>query len=632
MANETTLDTLVVTATENSFLEPHVQQFNRDDFVGSYFNLSDFLKSSSGIQIQESGLGSPAQVSIRGSSHKQIKFIIDGHEVNDSLYGDFDLNSIPLNQIEEIILVQGNSANYDHSDAVGGTIHITTLSPDRKDITTQTGLGNYGLKEAGITLPWTLFGNGNLSLEYIEGVNNYQYEVPQPFGSTELTNQLEPIRNNQYEKLSALIKWKSIPSTPWSSGLKIHHFTDTKGLPDFQRNRPVNTAYFKSNSLSVQSYFNLNVADSITLQNNLSLVDNEDTYSDLDSIFGLGPNLVNYNSNTLDISSTFSIDKNNYSFDTKIGLKKEHFEDVHPLISNSVKCDSPTATCDTISSQNQTSITQQVSLYNNNQTHSINLMFNISENDREKEELYGLRKKFEHETQYTTWSSQYSYFGLNYLRPSIILAKSIRIPTLYELFGDRGLVKSNLSLEPETSHNLSLNTLIELNTIQVNQSLFYRDLKDAIIGQFSSGTGTYKNLNGAKIMGWQGSISRQYSDATVELNWTIQDSLTSSEVSASDQKKVPSIFHRLVNIRLSYDFTSYLNGTYILHSANEMYLNTNNTAKHSGIETHSLKVKYRRKQTTLSASIENILNSKYNDQFNRPAAGRLLSIKFSYIF
>lgn len=632
MANETTLDTLVVSATENSFLEPHVQQFNREDFVGSYFNLSDFLKSASGIQIQDSGLGSPSQVSIRGSSHKQIKFIIDGHEVNDSLYGDFDLNSIPLNQIEEITLVQGNSATYNHSDAVGGTILITTLSPDRKDITIRTGLGNYGLKEAGLVLPWALYGNGNISLEYIEGKNDYEYEVPQPFGSTGISNQWESIRNNQYEKLSALVKWKSIPNNSWSSGLKFHQSSDTKRLPDFQRNRPVNRAYFKSNSLSLQSYFDFNVSDAITLKNNLSLVDNEDTYSDLDSIFGLGSNYVEYNSSILDISSVFSINKNNYSFDTKIGIKSERFKDVHPLISNSVKCDSPTATCDTLSRQTQASLTQQFSIYDNKQTHSVNLMFKVSENQKEKEELYGLYKSFEHDMQYTTWSSQYSYFGIDYFLPSIILAKSIRIPTLYELFGDRGLLKSNLSLEPETSHNLSLNTTLKFNTIQVNQSLFYRELEDAIVGQFSSGTGSYKNLNGAKITGWQGSISKRYSHSNIELNWTFQDSLTESEVNASDQKKVPSIFHKLANLRISYDITSRLNSTYIFHTADEMYLNTNNTAKHSGIETHSIKVKYSLKRTTFSGSLENILDSKYNDQFNRPAAGRLLSIKISYIF
>ena len=259
-------------------------------------------------------------------------------------------------------------------------------------------------------------------------------------------------------------------------------------------------------------------------------------------------------------------------------------------------------------------------------------MFKISENQKEKEELYGLFNSFEHDTQYTTWSSQYSYFGIDYFQPSIILAKSIRIPTLYELFGDRGLLKSNLSLEPETSHNLSLNTTLKFNTIQVNQSLFYRDLEDAIVGQFSSGTGSYKNLNSAKITGWQGSISKRYSHSNIELNWTFQDSLTESEINASDQKKVPSIFHKLVNLRISYDITSRLNSTYIFHTADEMYLNTNNTAKHSGIETHSIKVKYSLKRTTFSASLENILDSKYNDQFNRPAAGRLLSIKISYIF
>lgn len=632
LAQETLLDPQIVTANQDSFIEPHIQQFNREDFEHAFFNLSDFLKSHSGIQIQESGLGSPTSISIRGSSHKQVKFIIDGHEVNDSLYGNFDLNSIPLQQIESITLIQGNSATSNHADAVGGTILITTLSPNRQETSIRVGMGSFGLKEAGVALPWNYFGIGNMSLEYIEGKNDYEYVVDNPFDSNELSNELEAINNNNYEKLSALIKWNNKPELNWNTGIKLHYLEDEKRLPDYQRNRPVNNAYFGAKSTNLHTYFDFKVSDAIKSKSQLTIIDKDETYSDLESVFGLGASLVHYQSEIIDLSSALSIQQSRFSYLASAEIKQEQFEDNHPLISDEIKCLSPTSTCDTRSNQDQTSFNQTLSLFSHQQNHHIHLSYKLINNKRKKLDLYGLKENYKNEDNHTTWSSQYNYFGLEYVQPSLIISKSIRIPTLYELFGDRGLLKSNLSLEPETSYNISLNTRIQTNSVLMNHSLFYRDLKDAIVGQFSSGTGTYKNLNSAKIAGWQGSITREYTQTSLEINWTIQDSLSRSEVFASNNKKLPSIFHKIGNIRISNNFSKYITGSYTFHIARDMYVNTNNTAKHSGVETHSIRAMYRQFNSIISASIENIFDSRYNDQFNRPAAGRLLSIKLQYTF
>lgn len=626
------LEPIAVTADQTQFIEPHVQEFSRKDFENTYFNLSDFLKSISGIQIQSSGLGSPTSVSIRGSSHKQVKFIVDGHEINDSLYGDFDLNSIPLQQIESIKLIQGNSATTDHADAVGGTILVTTLSTEHKRTVVRGGIASFDVIEAGIMQPWSYFGAGNISIEYIEGKNDYEYIVTQPFNSNEFAETIEPINNNDYEKLSALLKWKNEDNGKWHSGIKLHHIEDKKSLPDFQRNRPINSAYFDSSTSSLQSYLNISISKSTTSNTKLTFTDKKETYSDLDSVFGLGPNLVHYYSDIIDLNSAISIKQSNFTYTPSLGFKQEQFRDKHPLVTNNVKCLSPTSTCDTQSNQDQISFNQKLSLFSDKQYHSLHLSLNHMKNQRKKQDLYGLEEGFKINDDFSSWSTQYNYFGLSFIEPSIIISKSIRIPTLYELFGDRGLLKSNLALKPETSHNLSLNTLVKFDHFLINQSLFYRDLENAIVGQFSSGTGTYKNLGGAKLAGWQGAISTQINQSNFELNWTIQDSLSESEVFASNKKKLPSVFHKLGNIRISSSVTNNFSISYKFHVARDMYLNTNNTAKHSGIETHSLNVKYSYQSITLSSSIENILDSRYKDQFNRPAAGRLLSMKLNYTF
>ena len=59
---------------------------------------------------QHGGPGSPASVSIRGSSAQEVLVLLDGVPLNDPTTGEVDLASLPLEQIERVTIVRGGAA------------------------------------------------------------------------------------------------------------------------------------------------------------------------------------------------------------------------------------------------------------------------------------------------------------------------------------------------------------------------------------------------------------------------------------------------------------------------------------------------------------------------------------------
>ena len=100
LANEEIqLDVMSVEATKDDLMASDFQVFQRDDFINRFQNLSNFLQQQNGLQVQQAGgLGNPALISIRGANSSQTTLLINGIKANNSQFGGYDLNTIPLNQ------------------------------------------------------------------------------------------------------------------------------------------------------------------------------------------------------------------------------------------------------------------------------------------------------------------------------------------------------------------------------------------------------------------------------------------------------------------------------------------------------------------------------------------------------
>jgi iron complex outermembrane receptor protein len=148
---ESELTPLVVSATRSEQLNPlipaAIRIIDRQQIEQSAANnLLQLLNGQSGIQISSLvGDGSQAVVDMRGfgpTAGANTLILVDGRRLNNS--GDRanpDLNSIDLERIERIEIIQGSAGTLYGNQAVGGMINIITRAPKKRSGQITLGLG-----------------------------------------------------------------------------------------------------------------------------------------------------------------------------------------------------------------------------------------------------------------------------------------------------------------------------------------------------------------------------------------------------------------------------------------------------------------------------------------------------------
>ncbi len=111
--------------------------------------LGEVLNTVSGTTIigANNAPGTNQTVSIRGASAGNVLVLIDGIPVNDPsvITNYFDLNLLPLDQVERIEILKGGQSTLYGSDAVAGVINIISKKTATKKVSIHAGLtgGSY---------------------------------------------------------------------------------------------------------------------------------------------------------------------------------------------------------------------------------------------------------------------------------------------------------------------------------------------------------------------------------------------------------------------------------------------------------------------------------------------------------
>lgn len=95
-------------------------------------NLAEALESLPEINVRAAGRGG-RQIDIRGARKGSVKILLDGVTISDPYYGNIDLSSIPITDIEEIRVSSSPASPIDGTGGPGGVIEIFTsdaVGPD----------------------------------------------------------------------------------------------------------------------------------------------------------------------------------------------------------------------------------------------------------------------------------------------------------------------------------------------------------------------------------------------------------------------------------------------------------------------------------------------------------------------
>lgn len=90
-------------------------------------SVAEVLETFEGIFVQKTGtVAGRHEISIRGSSPKDVLVLIDNQKINPSASGEVDLNTIPLEIVEKIEVYKGGASSKYGADALAGAVNIIT--------------------------------------------------------------------------------------------------------------------------------------------------------------------------------------------------------------------------------------------------------------------------------------------------------------------------------------------------------------------------------------------------------------------------------------------------------------------------------------------------------------------------
>jgi iron complex outermembrane receptor protein len=160
------LETVTVTAERlEEYIKNHPQQvisLDRDEILKrNLLNVEEALNVMPGVDVRRSaGIGS--RISIRGSGKSGgVLVLLNGRPLNTSQYGGVDLETIPIDLVQSIMVFMPPVPVWLGPGASDGAISITTrdfvpLSGERKPAQTRLKLlaGSYGLAEGSLNQTW----------------------------------------------------------------------------------------------------------------------------------------------------------------------------------------------------------------------------------------------------------------------------------------------------------------------------------------------------------------------------------------------------------------------------------------------------------------------------------------------
>ena len=623
-ANTIELNTVEVNGPKQILTAGDLRIFTKEEFSGRYIDLSDFIDKVNGLQVlQSGGKGNPALVSIQGASSQQTTLLLNGSQVNSSQSGGYNLNIVPISQVERIEITTSGHANA-AINAIGGTINIITkTNVDNEVQTSISAFGGYGLSYNG-----ALSENSQILISHEASKNNYSLLVVNPIGA-ERKPKKQTLNNAHYSRQHIQL---SNQNSYFSSTIQLHQ--QKKEIPQYSRNNPKNNAFLQDRGGSIDLQASIQGNRYWTHSWKTFYRYQDEHFQDSQGIIGLGANNNRYYSSRAEAQWRTSYNDLAWQPYFETTLFEETYLSNLLGDNDSRSCSTIQGGCDqaafqsgmqnsfSISKQNKTQDKQLLLQLTNYQTDNSNRTRNGKINT--KKSLRNLGHLAKYSRYYDSIDLHLSHKG------------AIRSPTLFELFGDRGLTLSNDDLLQEESQTVALDILwtgTDLYSASVN--LFHRDLKNAITPVYDSrGVGRYENTNKAVMQGleWEWREVRQEKAYTLLTNVSAShyhSNTRSVSVKSFDHKKIAGIYHHNFKLSSTLQITDH-QVTLQYQFADDIYIDRSNSVK--GDQRLLLNINYLYRQNKLNTGfrIENILDHEFDDFTNRPAIGRQWHLFLNY--
>lgn len=509
------------------------------DLSNTTKTLGDALQKAPGLKIRENGgVGSDMAVTMDGFSGKHIKVFIDGAP-QEGVGSSFGLNNIPVNFAERIEVYRGVVPVGFGTDAIGGIINIVTPKRLRKwFVDASYSYGSFNTHKSYINFGQTLRNGFKYEVNTFQNYSDNDYLIDSPvedFASGAINRKKkESVRrfNDTYHNEAVLAK-AGIVDKPWADRFMVG-ITYSRMYKEIQTGVRQEIVYGQKHrhghSLipSVEYYKRNLFAKGLDLSFNANYNRNITINVDTASV------KYNWKDETAPLNSPgeqsyqhAKADNNNWSasLTSNYLLGPNHVFTVNNVF-NSFKRTNENMLNTPPSKDEISKVTSK---------NIIGISYRYAPDTKMNFSVFG---KYYH--QYvagpiatsaaqdnyvrTSRSDNYAGYGAAgtlFLPGGIQLKasyeKALRMPTIEEMFGNEDLETGDISLKPESSHNMNLNLSYNVtfsnNIIYVEAGVIYRDTRDYIqrnIMSLSGGKFAASYTNYGKVRTGGLSLSARY--------------------------------------------------------------------------------------------------------------------------
>ncbi|PWJ43219.1 TonB-dependent receptor [Sediminitomix flava] len=492
--------------------------------VGQVKDISHAIDRMTGVRVQSSGsMGDRAQISLNGLTGYAVRTYKDGMPF-EFLYPSLSLTNIPLVNLKRIDVYKGVVPVEVGSDAMAGAVNLVSDYKDFNFFNTSYSIGSFNTHQFSATNNY-VSNNGlifNTTVAYNYSANNYKMtaDVYDPNTYTEEEKEIERFHDAYqlfYTDLSLVVKSKS-----WADLFKLQlNYSDV--YKEAQNgvilgNTPYGEAFYESDNYNFNILYQKKLTDKLKLNNDFVYA-HEKLFTHDTSVY-----VYSWEGKVVDIDPER---KAGEIIDEPILSRRftnsivDRFSLQYQLSDHDLFSISLLYADQSIHGRDEMKPIEEDPLQDTQ-----SLLKNISGieytrklfNERLKLQLAGkhyyyklegidlLEKKVLEENDY------YGYYGtLKYQITDQFFVRSsyekgVRIPNLYEVFGNGLNVVPNGNLEPEKSDNLNLGinykkVISDAFSFAFDLSAFIRDQKDLIYLIPDRDISNYENQRGVEVKG-----------------------------------------------------------------------------------------------------------------------------------
>lgn len=492
-------------------------------------DVADILNRSLGVKVRTDGsLGSSLQVNLGGLQGKAVKIFKDGIPVE--LFGHgFSLGTIPTNMLERVEIYKGAMPVYLASDALGGGINLVTRNPKENFAEVSYEAASFNTHRATTNLFFTnmqnsaLYGGINASFNYSD--NDYTINAPFYEGSTgqqtyQKTRRFHDAVHSFYNELYAGIRNKIWADDVRMTLIYSDFFKELQN--DAEMNRVYGGAFSKEKSYSamlryqkefVNNRLKLNMRGTYS-HFNTKFIDTATVRYDWDGKIYVknmpageinrGNNQrLNYNFYSARLNAEYMLSKKHYlEFSKLLHYQRRLGSDSLGAVSVVEKVD--VLTIPAVYRKNNLALALRSTWWNKTMESIFAIKYYNYKTEGFTTDIYNFAWRSSKKGNQVGYLSGIKWNNDHYLL-KLSYEYATRLPDEHEIFGDGVMVRENMDLEPEKSHNINLNAQYSVSrknqSLTISANLFYRRVKDIIFLQLDIPFNRYINYEESEIKG-----------------------------------------------------------------------------------------------------------------------------------